>query len=116
MRKSYGIELLFGGLLLLGCGDDPSGPAVGPDTSWQFACPNGSASACKNSSNAHRQSDEVNLQVTTCTTTSAGLQITLEDPGVEAKDGEPARSRSVLEIRNGNIDKKLCVVQLTEYA
>jgi hypothetical protein len=114
MRKSYEIGLFLGGLLLLGCGDEKSGPAVGPDLSWQYDCPNGASSECKTSSSLHKQSETVNIQAT-CRTTSAGLQITLTDPGEEPKDGMPGRGRSELRISNGVIDEERCVVVLTEY-
>ncbi|MDB4976163.1 MAG: hypothetical protein JWN48_4504 [Myxococcaceae bacterium] len=127
MRTLSAVLVVIAGFSQWGCGDDPKGPGVGPDLSWQLGCAV-SGTGCGSSQDAHGPIggrdptiDEDNQKIeVTCTSNAAGLQITLEDPGRPLADPNDKtigpRARSVLEITNASASANKCNVQLTEYS
>lgn len=127
MRTWSAVLLGIAGFSLWGCSDGGGGPGVGPTTSWQVACSD-DATSCGSSQDAHgpiggtkteTDKDDQDISVS-CSKTSAGYQITLEDPGREMADPEDStirpRARSVVKITNASVADNKCFVEVDEYA
>ena len=127
MRTWSAVLLGMAGFSLWGCSDGGGGPGIGPDTSWQVACSEDNSGGCGTSQDPHgpiggtqKDSDRDDQDISvSCSKTSAGYQITLEDPGRTMADPEDStirpRARSVLKITNAIVDTKKCFVEVDEY-
>lgn len=128
MRRWSAFVVVCAGLVLWGCSDEEPGPGLGPDLSWQISCtrPNDADDTCRGSEDAHGpltglneelDEDDHALKVVSCRRNSAGLQLSIEDPGATANSAKKirARARSVLEVTNGAPKTDKCVVKVTEY-
>ncbi|HVZ34670.1 MAG TPA: hypothetical protein VG963_19710 [Polyangiaceae bacterium] len=122
MRKWFAVGLFLSGTSLWGCSDEKAGPGVGPDTSWQIFPAAGTGGTGLDAhgpiggADSDSTDDDENIKVNKCEKDTAGLQIELEDPGLDNPgEGQHQRSRSVISISNVNLDKNLCTVTVSDY-
>jgi hypothetical protein len=110
---------------LFSCTDEDPGPPVGPDTSWQIGCAADNI-GCGTSQDPHgplggvdeeMTGDDEPIEVKSCRFTGAGLQLTLQQPAIEADPVHKlrARGRSVVEITNADPDDNKCFVKVLEF-
>jgi hypothetical protein len=125
--RSWSALVVCAGFSLWGCSDEAAGSGLGPDTSWQVGCADPKADdSCSTSEDPHGpvggtkpdvDTDDQKLRVTECSFSTGGLQLTIEDPGVESDPakGVTGRSRSVLTIGNGRFEDNKCLIEVVEY-
>lgn len=114
MHRSHIIACLLALAATAACGDDAPKTTISDDTEWQVGCVSGSTGCT--SLKAHRTIEAEDLHVeVTCRKLENGLEITLNDPGVEPTSSTQTQ-RPYGKVQITGLDPKTnrCSVLVTE--